>query len=515
MPRPSSQKFIARNRAPRVQIEYDVELYGAEKKIQLPFVMGVFGDFTGQFGSTYAEPFTNRASGTSILNFFPVLIPPKNYSASNPITSGCPTPLPPGIPFCPYDTLAHFFSAYGTISSSPAFFNKNKSPYAANYELSIQRQITSSDLVTLSYVGTQAHHLLLAKSANPGNPALCLQIRAALGPTGCGPGGENNIYILPDNSFALGTRAVLPGVVLPAGTDIGASPCGAGTNSTSSCVLPNGLTGIIPFGNDSYFRTIGNSAYNSAQIDWRHTSGRLQTLLGYTFSKAIDLASGFGEQVNPYNPKLSRGLSAFDSTHNFVVSYNYRLPIDKLDGPKWLTNGWEISGITRFSTGLPITLVETDDQSLQGTSFGGPIPLSADTPNLVAVKKLDPRKSTCPGACLFFDPSSFQGSALGQEGTANRRFFHGPGVNNWDFAVLKNTQIKERFTLQFRAELFNIWNHAQFIAPSQIGLSNFGCVPPSCTNPAVGPLTSTTGSFGSITLAAPPRIGQLSLKLNF
>jgi hypothetical protein len=458
-----------------------------------------FGDFTGQFGSTYAAPFTNRASGTSILNFFPVLIPPKHYSASNPITSGCTSPLPPGIPFCPYDTLAHFFSAYGTISSSPAFFNKNKSPYAANYELSIQRQITSSDLVTLSYVGTQGHHLLLAKSANPGKPALCLQLAAV----GCGPGGENNIYVLPDNSFVLGTRAVLPGVVLPAGTDIGASPCGAGSNSTSSCVLPNGLTGIIPFGNDSYFRTIGNSAYNSAQINWRHTSGRLQMLLGYTFSKAIDLASGFGEQVNPVNPKLSRGLSAFDSTHNFVVSYNYRLPIDKLGGPKRLTNGWEISGITRFSTGLPITLVETDDQSLLGTSFGGPIPLSMDTPNLVApVKKLDPRKSTCPGACLFFDPSSFQGSGLGHEGTANRRFFHGPGVNNWDFAVLKNTQINERFNLQFRAELFNIWNHAQFIAPSQIGLSNF--------NPG-----STTASFGSITLAAPPRIGQLSLKLNF
>lgn len=458
-----------------------------------------FGDFTGQFASTYAAPFTNRASGTSILNFFPVLIPPKHFSASNPATSACAPPLPPGIPFCPYDTLAHFFSAFGQISSSPAFFNNNKAPYAENYELSIQRQITSSDLVTLSYVGTQGHHLLLAKSANPGNPALCLQLAAL----GCGPGGENNIYIRPDNSFALGTRSVLPGVVLPAGTDIGASACTAGSNSTSNCVLPNGLTGIVPFGNDSYFRTIGNSAYNSAQINWRHTSGRLQTLLGYTFSKAIDLASGFGEQVNPVNPKLSRGLSAFDSTHNFVVSYNYRLPIDKLGGPKRLTNGWEISGITRFSTGLPITLVETDDQSLLGTSFGGPIPLSMDTPNLVApVKKLDPRNSACPGPCLFFDPSSFQGSALGQEGTANRRFFHGPGVNNWDFDVLKNTQINERFNLQFRAELFNIFNHVQFIAPSQIGLSNF--------NPA-----STTASFGSITVAAPPRIVQLSLKLNF
>jgi hypothetical protein len=461
-----------------------------------------FGDFSGQFGSTYAAPYTNRASGTSIQNFFPVLIPPKHFSASNPITSACAT-LPAGIPFCPYDTLAHFFTAFGQISSSPAFKNNNRLPYAENYELSIQRQITGSDLLTVSYVGTQGHHLLLATSANPGNPALCLQLAAA----GCGPGGENNIFIRPDNSFVLSTRAVLPGVVLPAGTSIpGASACSAGSNSTSNCILPNGLTGIVPFGNDSYFKTIGNSAYNSAQINWRHTSGRLQTLLGYTFSKAIDLASGFGEQVNPVNPKISRGLSAFDSTHNFVFSYNYRLPFDMLGGPKRLTNGWEISGITRFSTGLPITLVEIDDQSLLGTAFGGPIPLSGDTPNLVAtVHTLDPRNSACPGACLFFDPSSFQGSALGQEGNANRRFFRGPGVNNWDFAVLKSTQLNERFALQFRAELFNIWNHAQFIAPGSIGLSNFNTTSH----------LSTTGSFGSITTAAPPRIAQLSLKLNF
>jgi hypothetical protein len=177
-----------------------------------------------------------------------------------------------------------------------------------------------------------------------------------------------------------------------------------------------------------------------------------------------------------------------------------------LGGPKRLTNGWAISGITRFATGLPITLVETDDQSLMGTNFGGPIPLSVDTPNLVApVHTLDPRSSTCPGSCLFFNPSSFQGSALGLEGNANRRFFHGPGVNNWDFAVLKNTQLTERFVLQFRGELFNIFNHAQFIAPSAIGLSNFDPVSH----------LSTSGSFGSISVAHDPRIAQLSLKLNF
>jgi carboxypeptidase family protein len=436
-----------------------------------------FGNYTGQGGSTFAAPFTNRASGTSIQNLFPVAPPPKSFSASHP--AGGP----------PYDSLVNFMTAFGTISSSPAFNNKNKLPYAENYELSIQRQITTSDLLTVSYVGTQGHRLIASLSANPGNPALCLQLRnqnaIAVGTTNvtCGPGNENLVYTLPGGALQGGSRTPL---------NQGVSPNGVVTLASGP---------IVAFGNDSYFSTIGNSVYHSAQINWRHTSGRLQTLLGYTFSKAIDDSSGYGEQINPINSKLSRGLSAFDSTHNFVFSYNYTLPFDMLGGPKRLTNGWSISGITRFATGLPVTIVETDDQSLLGTSFGGPIVLPVDTPNLVApVKTLDPRKSACPGPCLFFDPSSFNGSALGQEGNANRRFFHGPGVNNWDFALLKNTQLTERFSLQFRAELFNIWNHTQFLGPS--GISNF--------NPV-----STTSTFGSVSAAVPSRIGQLSLKLNF
>ena len=142
-----------------------------------------------------------------------------------------------------------------------------------------------------------------------------------------------------------------------------------------------GGTAIVPFGNDSYFATIGNSVYNSLQVNWRHTAKDLQVLLGYTFSKSLDDSSGYGEQINPYNPRLSRGLSAFDSTNNFVVSYNYRLPFDKIDKAKLLTHGWEISGITTFSTGLPITVVETDDHALTGTGFGGPIVLPVDTPD--------------------------------------------------------------------------------------------------------------------------------------
>ena len=427
-----------------------------------------FGDFSGQSEPTFAAPFTNRAAGTSIPNFFPVAPPPRSFSQKHPASGP------------PYDTLPEFFSAFGTIGSSPAFFNGNRLPYAEEYELSIEHQFTHADLLTVSYVGTQGHRLLASVSANPGNPALCLSLAAE----GCGPGGENSVYIRPDNTFALGTRAPFSGVALPVGT---ALPCAPGCDT----VLPNGELGIIPFGNDSYFKTAGASSYNSAQISYRHTSGRLQTLIGYTFSRAFDDSSGYGEQINPVNPRLSRGLSGFDSTHNFVVSYNYSLPIDKLSGPKPLTNGWAISGITKFATGLPVTLVENDDHSLLGTGFGGPITLAVDTPDFVGPLNITNPRHT---GGQYFSPAAFAPSAIGLEGDSRRRFFHGPGLDNFDFALLKDTRFNERFNLQFRGEFFNIFNHTQFLTPGGIlGSSSFGQVP------------------GTL----PGRIGQLSLKLFF
>jgi hypothetical protein len=421
-----------------------------------------FGNYTGQNEPTFAAPFTNRASGSSITNLFPVAPPPKNFSAKNPATG------------FPYDNLTDFFAAFGTIGSSPAFNNNNKLPYAEDYELSIQRQLTPSDLLTISYVGTQGHRLLSSISANPGIPSLCLAIAAedASEPASqqCGPGGENNIYTAPNGTVTAGTRG----------------PFSAPYRNT-----PVDGQYIVPFGNDSYFATIGNSAYNSAQVEWRHTSGRLQTLIGYTFSKSLDDSSGYGEQINPVDARLSRGLSAFDCTHNFVASYTYTLPFDKFGGPKRLVNGWQISGITRFATGLPVTLVETDDHSLLGTAFGGPIVLPVDTPNLVGPLDItDPRKTNGQ----YFSPTAFASSAIGQEGNADRRFFHGPGINNWDAALIKNTFLTERMDLQFRAELFNVFNHAQFLTPS-------GIMP--------------AASFGQVPGARDPRIGQVSLKLNF
>jgi hypothetical protein len=103
---------------------------------------------------------------------------------------------------------------------------------------------------------------------------------------------------------------------------------------------------------------------------------------------------------------------------------------------------------------------------------------------------MNPRNSS---SHYYFDPAAFVSPAVGSEGDARRRFFHGPGSNNFDMALVKDTKLSELFNLQFRAEWFNIFNHTQFVTPSGI----------------------LTSAFAQVTQAAAPRIGQVSLKLNF
>jgi len=342
---------------------------------------------------------------------------------------------------------------FGTIGTSPAFNPNNRVPYAEQYELSLQRQLSSRDLLSLSYVGTQGHHLLVTQNANPVIPAFCAADPA------CVPGAEPSYDRGPFSSRN-----------------------------------PNDIAnGLNQFASEGYFSAIGNSAYHSFQIDYRHSSGPQQLLLGYTYSKAMDDASGFGEQVNPFDARLSRALSSFDLRHNFVVSYSYELPLGNLGGPKQLVNGWQLSGITTFSSGIPVYVFENDDRSLSGTQFAGPLPLGVDTPDFAggSVHTLDPRKS--PNH-QYFDTGKFSPEPLGQLGTSRRRFFAGPGINNINVALAKNTRFGDRYNLEFRAELFNIFNHAQFQnVQGNINASN----------------------FGQATSARDPRIGQLALKFAF
>ena len=139
--------------------------------------------------------------------------------------------------------------------------------------------------------------------------------------------------------------------------------------------------------------------------------------------------------------------------------------------------------ITRFATGFPIALSQSGDRSLTGA--GG-----VDRPDYIGGLEITSDVRNTPNH-QYFNKTAFVSETLGTMGNANQRFFHGPGLNNWDVGLQKITRIRESMSLQFRAEFFNALEHAQF------------------TNPT-GSFTS--GNFGRVTGARAGRIGQMSLK---
>ncbi len=137
-----------------------------------------------------------------------------------------------------------------------------------------------------------------------------------------------------------------------------------------------------------------------------------------------------------------------------------------------------MNGITRFSTGLPITLSESGDRSLTGGS-------GVDRPNYIGGLLITPDVRDTPNY-TYFNKTAFTQEALGGQGTASPRFFHGPGTQNFDLALQKISRLQEHKSVQFRAEFFNALNHANFSNPSG-----------SFTSGSFGRVTSAGASDGS------------------
>ncbi|HEV2418582.1 MAG TPA: carboxypeptidase regulatory-like domain-containing protein [Terriglobia bacterium] len=389
----------------------------------------------------FATPYIDRGTGNNEGQRFPFAFPPTNSSAKNP------------------DTTFNW-SAVEPISGAPVFFHTNRLPYSEDYEFSLQRQFGANTVLGMSYVGTQGHKLISFLESNPANQALCLALNspgAVLpGTATCGPFGETGLFYPVSGP---------PVSVRPLGPDLA-------TNA--------------------YMDEMANSNYNSLQLNLRRSGRRASFLLGYTYSKCMDNASQLEEGINPLDYKASKGLCAFDLTHNFVASYSYNLPFDKLSFANTglgirLLKGWIVSGITTFATGLPVTITEVDDNSLLGATSD-----NVDEPNFTPGKILN---NTNPRTGLaYFNTSLFSQEPLGQLGNSNRRFFHGPGLNNFDLVLEKNVRVTESKQFQFRVEAFNLMNHAQFNGPD----GNFN-----------------SGAFGLVTSANAPRILQMALKFNF
>jgi hypothetical protein len=256
-------------------------------------------------------------------------------------------------------------------------------------------------------------------------------------------------------------------------------------------------------------------------VDKRYSHG-VSLRAAYTFAKTIDMSSGFrarsGGYTDPFNPRLDRGLADFDVRHRLVVSGSWELPLNRPFRNNWLmkkvAEGWQVNAIASFQAGQPFTLFSNNDNSMQSNFL--------DRPNLAGkIQTFDPRKQqTFSADCIggsgtssgnyYFDPTAFvcgfnnpdpvtgifpfAPGSLASFGSLGRNTLIGPGINNWDLSFLKKIKFGESKTLEFRAEFFNAFNHAQFLTPD-------------------GNVNS--GTFGFVTQANPARIMQLSLKLLF
>jgi hypothetical protein len=403
--------------------------------------------YTSPLPPLFATPFVTASTGQNNGQPFPYTFAPLNSSRSNP------------------DANINWAS-YEPISGIPGYDIHSKVPYTEEWMLSIERQAGPNTVFTASYVGTVSHHQRVLIEPNPGNPTLCLSLSQASevmpGTQPCGPNGENGVYYPITGGVVNGTRG----------------PLG-----------PN-------FGSNALQSTIGNANYNALELSVRHTSGRLEFSAAYTYGKSLDQSSNIGEEVNPFNPALSHAISSFDVKHNFVLSYEYQLPFDQLFHPNRLSRGWSLSGITHFASGFPVTMINNGDNSLIGSNPNGINNSSIDEPDYNG-GPLHLNRNPRTNGNNYFDTTAFSMNALGTPGNAKRRFFYGPGEDNYDMAIAKKLAITESKSLLFRLEAFNIFNHTQFNGPSAVD----------------GDIGSST--FGQAISAAPPRIMQGAVKFNF
>ncbi len=383
----------------------------------------------------FEQPFLSRATGISQGQVFPYIIPAAGSAAAKNFN----------------------FAPYLPLVAVTAYKTDNKTPYGVDYNLTLQRELSGSMLLSVGYVGTLGRRLLTMTEANPGNSAECLSLRGSgvmAGTLQCGRNLEDSTFTLPNGTQIQGTRGPL------------------GSN----------------FGTTFYEANWANSDFNSLQASLARHKGNSSFLFAYTWAKSLDDGSYFNDRMNFANHSLSRALSSFDITSNFVASYNYAIPLDRAFHalPSRLVKGWEIGGITRMSTGLPVNVTGAYDQSLHGTA-------GLDPPDFTGQIQYAGNPRT--DGHIWMTPAGFSLPPLGSFGDVPKRFFHGPGLDNWNVGLHKETAIRENMTLQIRAEFFNVFNHAQFGNPN-------------------GLFSGST--FGRITsVQAPPRIGQIAAKFIF
>jgi outer membrane receptor protein involved in Fe transport len=336
------------------------------------------------------------------------------------------------------------------------YYGIHTTPYALEYTASVQRQLPGNTLLSVGYTGTRGIHLLAFHDFNAPVPTIV-----------------NGVYTF-----------VHPDPTVPGQLDQNPRPASS-------------------FGALDMLDTSSYSAYNALLLSLQHRlSSNLVFQFSYTYSHCIDSAYTYGglgfnnvssAVTNPYDWNADKGNCSYDLRHNISANLVYLLPFK---GNR-LKEGWQLTAIQAWHTGVPFSLSEGDQADL-GNNF------DAERPSVIGGCNIYANQSVQQ----WYNPACFTASSYGTVGNLGRNVLVGPGYVDTDLGVLKNTRINERLSLQFRAELFNIFNHPNFSIPATTVFtagsifSNYQATPSS----TAGQITAIVGNA---------RQTQFSLKLLF
>lgn len=342
-------------------------------------------------------------------------------------------------------------------------------PYSINWLFNVQQQITPNTVMTLGYTGNHAVHMqagvdFAAINLNPANAVT--------------------------QARPLGSTAA----------------CNPALSDLSHC-----------FASENYDGDVLSSNYNALQAQLRHTAGRLQAELNYTWSHEIDdMVNVFSGYSDPYNPSIDRGSGDWDVRQNLTGSLVYSLP--ELKGSnsfvRAVLGGWQASSILQARSGLPV------DVTLESGFFGIPM-----RPNAVPGQQatFSSTNWAYPNASYninaFAVPAGFDGNWGTNLGNVGRNSLRGPAFYQWDMSGMKNFAITERLKFQFRADIFNILNHPNFENPdggicTSITAAS-GSTPASCVpNPNFGRVSQTIADANTNQIG-PGTARQIQLSAKF
>jgi outer membrane receptor protein involved in Fe transport len=329
-------------------------------------------------------------------------------------------------------------------------YHTTQSPHMYQWNFNIQRQLFQSTSLTVGYVGSRGVHLYGSRDINPVLPEEV--------------NGEQ-VFGVPEGPNAIG---------------IVGNPRLNPAASALSSEAP-----------------VANSSYNSLQVGLNRRFARgLQSQLSYTWSKCMDDASGtYGLEggipwSDPLDGSFDRGRCLFDRPQVFSLSGVYAFPFQK----NILVKGWQMNGNFIAQSGSPWNVTVGFDQA--GNDEAG-----SERPNLV----LPAGQAVTGNTSHWVNPAAFTLPAPGTLGNLQRDFLWGPGITQFNWSLIKDTPIKEKAHLQFRAEFFNILNHPNFSLPNASAFVQ-GVNGGGSPNPTFGQILSTT---------TPARQIQFALKLMF